>query len=258
MPTLRSTVGATRLAQWVRKKIKTFYNLNTFLRNPQVETSFFFLGFCRRSLWLWEPVQPRVWNEHSGIKHSPVQQWAELWCLLWNQVRKWSKMVSSKLHCCHCHKLLPTKQCTPQQRRRLVQSAPAPFRPLPARLPANRSIQSRRCPSGLQKVWIIRPSRLIRSMLNSKAESYMQMQGVLSEERRHKIHNKRPFLLQFSSCNERWWRWGCSWGMDQRVENRVGSNVEELGAELAEQFISEWTEPVVQSDHRRWPDGDIQ
>lgn len=81
------------------------------------------------------------------------------------------------------------------------------------------------------------------------------MQGLMSEERRHKIHNQRPFVLQFSSCNKRRWSWGCSWGVDQRVENRVGSNVEELGPELAEQFISEWTEPVVQSDDRRWPNG---
>ena len=84
------------------------------------------------------------------------------------------------------------------------------------------------------------------------------MQGFLSEERRHQIHNQRPFILQFSSYNQRRGSWGCSWSVDQRVENRVGSNVKELGPELAEQLVSGWTKAIVQSNHRRWADGDIQ
>lgn len=52
------------------------------LKTEQHSVLTMFSFISRRSLWVWELVQPRVWSEYSCIEHSIVQQWLELWCVL--------------------------------------------------------------------------------------------------------------------------------------------------------------------------------
>ncbi|CAI0431413.1 unnamed protein product [Linum tenue] len=74
-------------------------------------------------------------------------------------------------------------------------------------------------------------------------------EGSVYEEGRGQVHHQRPLLLQLGARDERGWRWGCEVGVDQRVQNRVASYVEELGPELAEQLILERPELVFPGDH---------
>ncbi|CAI0560526.1 unnamed protein product [Linum tenue] len=56
----------------------------------------------------------------------------------------------------------------------------------------------------------------------------------MCEERRVQVHHQRPLLLQPGACDECGRGWGCELGVDQRVQHRVASYVQELGPKLAE------------------------
>jgi len=107
---------------------------------------------CRWGLWVWEPLQPRLWNKHCCFKHCYVQQWSELWFMLWDKVCEWSQVVPSWFHFGHCHQFLSSKQCLTQQCGRVVQPSPAPFWPLSTRFSAHCTIQSWNRACVLQKV----------------------------------------------------------------------------------------------------------
>lgn len=59
----------------------------------------------------------------------------------------------------------------------------------------------------------------------------------MREERRHKVHNQWPFILQLGAGHKCSWCRGCPCSVHQGFNDWVDANVEELGPELAEQFI---------------------
>ena len=91
------------------------------------------------SLWLWRSLQTRVWTSNSSLKHSTLQQWTNLWCLLWTQVCEWSTMVQKPCwhHQNHSNQFMPSQlrsfQC-------LVQPTTATFWSIDAHVSNDRRI----------------------------------------------------------------------------------------------------------------------
>ncbi|XAR71254.1 hypothetical protein NMG60_11028435 [Bertholletia excelsa] len=58
-------------------------------------------------MWVWEPVQPGVWDKHGGAKHSAFRQWVELRVMLCHKVRERPAVVPAGRHHRDGHQLLP-------------------------------------------------------------------------------------------------------------------------------------------------------
>lgn len=65
-----------------------FASFHSYPSNASQKPSPYFTFFfpCRRGLWLWELVQPRVRSQHGGTEHGIVQQGVKLRCLLRDKV----------------------------------------------------------------------------------------------------------------------------------------------------------------------------
>lgn len=112
--------------------------------------------FGRRSMRVWELVQPGVRNQHGGAEHRTVQQWLELRSLFRDAMRQWPQVVPLRHHHRHRHQLLPPQLRFGQQQRRLVQSSPPTLRPRRACLPPNCTVPRRHRPRCLPKVRLLK------------------------------------------------------------------------------------------------------
>lgn len=110
------------------------------------------VGNCRWGMWVWKLVRPRVWDQHSSAKHRPLQQWAELWGMLRDEMQRRPKMVSLRDHHRHRHKFLPTKLGLVKLQWRLVQSSTTALRSCWACLPPDCPIPSWNRPCFFQEV----------------------------------------------------------------------------------------------------------
>lgn len=72
------------------------------------------------------------------------------------------------------------------------------------------------------------------------------VQGPLPKERGHQIHHQRSLILQPSPNFQRWRCWWCSCSFHQRLKNKLATNDQKLGPELAKQRLSQWTKPLLQ------------
>ena len=129
-------------------KLTSFIHFLTFLLTVE-------LGFCRRSVWVWELVQPGVRNQHSGAEHRAVQQWAELRSLFRNAMRQRPQVVPPWLDHRHCNQLLPPQLRFGQQQWRVVQPSSPTLRPRGACLPPNCTVPRWHRPCCLQKVGLL-------------------------------------------------------------------------------------------------------
>jgi hypothetical protein len=104
-------------------------------------------------MWIWKPLQPRLWHQHSSSEHGSFRRWPEMWSLLpagmqpTSMVRAWSTSLD-----CNSHESMSTQLGIAQQRRRVVQSSPPSLRPLSACLHQARPTHCRNCSCLLQKV----------------------------------------------------------------------------------------------------------
>ncbi|CAI0431403.1 unnamed protein product [Linum tenue] len=181
-------------------------------------------GTMGRCLWVRQLIQPRVRHQHCSPQHCVVQQRAELRGMLRAPVQQRPEVVQTGLDHRHGDQLLPPKLGPLQRQRRVVQPATRALRLGRTSFPPDRPVQGR-------------------------DRARVVQEGSVYEEGRGQVHHQRPLLLQLGARDERGWRWGCEVGVDQRVQNRVASYVEELGPELAEQLILERPELVFPGDH---------
>jgi len=66
------------------------------------------------------------------------------------------------------------------------------------------------------------------------------------EDRRDEVHDQREGLLRAGSRGERRRERGDLGNVDQRVQYKLAGDEPELGDELAEQFVPQRPEPVLQ------------
>jgi hypothetical protein len=69
-----------QVQQFIIKLTFLYYLSN--LDQPLLTNMFNIKFFFRWCMWIWKPIQSRLWNKHCCFKHSFVQQWFELWFLL--------------------------------------------------------------------------------------------------------------------------------------------------------------------------------
>ena len=107
------------------------------------------IGWCcyfRRCLWIWQLIQPRLWDKHCSTKHGSIQQWPKLWGMLRDAMWQRPQMVRPRQHHCNRHQFLPPKPRPVQRQWWLVQSSSSTLRLGRACFLANCSVPSWNCP----------------------------------------------------------------------------------------------------------------
>ncbi len=107
----------------------------------------------RWCMWIWKPLQPRLWHQHSSSEHGSFRRRPEMWSLLpagmqpTSMVRAWSTSLD-----CNSHESMSTQLGIAQRQRRVVQSSPPALRPRSACLRPARPTHCWNCSCLLQKV----------------------------------------------------------------------------------------------------------
>jgi hypothetical protein len=179
-------------------------------------------------MWIWKPLQPRLWHQHSSSEHGSFRRWPEMWSLLpagmqpTSMVRAWSTSLDGD-----SHESMSTQLGTAQQRRRVVQSSPPALRPRSACLHPARPTHCWNCSCLLQK-------------------------GSMCETRRIALHHQRQPMVPVGADHKRGRSRGCAASVgDVFRAGLVDANAAELGPELAvRRSYSVWPVSLLHDNHQ--------